>query len=409
MIRTLLFVFCVFSSRAEIPTASPSEVTAKEDISNSKLIQGVEESDLNLIDSLEGMEASWKVEFHTNFFNEPRATNAVVSTEMYAQLNWSLLQNLSLSAQALFIGRNGFTQSIYDRPDRPKGLNLLESFFEWTIYPKLRVQFGIIQQDFLEAPLLITDKTFPSFILNYSWELYDFQSSFLIQTTIPDSAQDTVKRKVQRLEGVPHFSVTSLKLENKTFPIPWEHAFSNRLTWFFYYKLAPDVAIASRQFRNKVQHLGSDSGFRYNYYGLHNHTNFKLVLSQVWAAEVGFEYLNNLDFYFSKWKDEDNGHNEGYRAYLGLYYNYQNFLEIKSLLEVFENRSNSSVAYYNSEKYGHNDRKGVLAELQLHFHESGLSLGMYFVNSQPVNPEDNEAIGSATAVSLFLKTNYITI
>ena len=75
----------------------------------------------------------WKASFQIQNFNDETTTNGVISTKIYGDLKWDLTEEFSFQSQALFIGRNGFTQSIYDREDRSRGLYLLESFLSGSL------------------------------------------------------------------------------------------------------------------------------------------------------------------------------------------------------------------------------------------------------------------------------------
>ena len=99
-------------------------------------------------------------------------------------------------------------------------------------------------------------------------------------------------------------------------------------------------------------------------------------------------------------------HRMGERYYGALYHNYEDFMEFKFTLEYFGNESDTSVAFFNSELYGHNDRYGFLVNLQSHLYSSGITLGFSYVRSWPINPsvkkEEHTYIFS-------VKTNYMPI
>lgn len=388
-------------SSLEEKTEALEELEPLEEVNPLESLSG---ADIISMENLSKIDFLWKAAFQIQTFNDETTTNGVVSTKIYGELSWELTDLFSFQSQALFIGRNGFTQSIYDREDRSRGLYLLESLFKWRLGKDspFFFQFGNIEQSFLKAPLLMTDRTFPSVIFNYSpAEFYNFKPSFLIQASIPDNAEESVLRETQVIKGFPSFSVLSFDLESSNFPLLLEHYFFNRLIFFHYYNLSQAVAQRSRIYQNTIDRTGSDSVFRYDYYGFHNHSNFKVVLSHFFSGEIGFEYLNNLG--------ADEYLNEGYRFYTGLSYNYKDFLEWRSVLERFVNQSDSSVAYYNSEFYGHNGRKGLAVRLECYFYDSGLRLGASLVNTRSIDRNDKTVTGPSTSVSVFLTTNQIKI
>ena len=368
-------------------------------------LEGLSPLDSNLRNKLSNFDLLWRTAFEIKVFDDNKRKSGVVSTKIYGDFKWDLMEQFSIQGELLLNGRNGFTQSVFDRKDRAGGLHLLESFFQWR--PKnspISFNFGNIKQDFLQAPLLMTDRTFPSFIFNYSLkEFYNFKPSFLIQASIPDNADESVIRDAQIIKGFPFFSVASFYLENSKLPLHQEHFFFNRLVFFHYYNLSQAVSKRSAIYENTVdsQNSENDESFRYDYYGFHNHSNFKLVLSHFFAGEVGLEYINNLGAPYHI--------NEGFRLYTGLSYNYRDFLEWNILFETFINQSDSSVAFYNSEFYGHNKRKGFAIHLESYFYDSGLRSGTSFVHSKPIDESNIRAIGPSYSISVFLTTNQIKI
>ncbi len=346
------------------------------------------------------IEASWKTAFKAQKFDDNRSTKgSIVSTEIYGKINWDVAPSVFFQAQGLIIGRNGFTRTIYDRDDRLNGLYLFEGFFHWSAQPNLFLRFGNIQQGFLEAPLLITDKTFPSFMGSFALHSSPLYSlSLLLQAAIPDNASEMIRRDYQ-LKGEPLFLTSSAKLEWPD--APFESALKNTLTLFHYHSLSSAVAEQSRIYGNTIDRTGSDSTFKHAFLGFHNHLNIKKKLSDVWILELGLESLQNLA--------AKNASSEGMRIYGSAYHNYKDFAEIKYRGELFANQSDSSVAYYNSEVYGHNNRQGLLAGLQSHFYSSGLTFGLSFVYSSPINQPDQNPVGPLYSVIFSVMTNYISI
>lgn len=344
------------------------------------------------------IQAYWKVAFKPKAFYNRTTVNTNISAEIYGKVRWELVEDLSFHTQILVLGRNGFTQSIYDRDDRVRGLNLLEGFFEWEASSDLSLKIGNIQQNFLIAPLLISDRTFPSVMGELSLANND-QLSLLFRVAIPDNSSESVQRETQIIKGVPLFLISSLMFHSSDFL--FDSSVRETFSLFHYYNLSPAVADKSRIYGNTIKRTGSDSTFAYPYLGLHNNISVQKLLSKFWIIELGLEFVYNFLAPDTK--------NEGMRIYSSLYHNYNNFMELKLIGELFANQSDSSVAYYNSETYGHNNRKGFLTKLQSHFYNSGITVGADFVYSDPINDPDKSPIGSAFSFSVFLKTNYVSI
>ena len=346
------------------------------------------------------VEAFWKADVEASGFSDRSTTNQVLTTSIYGKINWRFLDSLSIHAKGLIIGRNGFTQSIYDRADRRGGFHFLEGFFDISLLPFLSVKLGNIQQDFLHAPLLMTDKTFPSAQEAFSFELSeDFRLSLVFQQAIPDNARESARRSAQIIRGAPLFLTSSVFAE-------WDSVsrhnlfLKESLTFFYYTKLSPAVADQSNLYGNTIVHTGSESRFRYKYFGLYSHFSLQAPFASSWIGELGLDVLYNFM--------APDTFNQGEKLSGSLYYDYNSFMEIQMALEYFASQSDASVAYYNSSLYGRNNRKGGLLRAQAHLYDSGLTFGAVYVYSRPIN-HDRSSVGTSHAFSLSLGTNYVPI
>ncbi|MCZ0933114.1 MAG: hypothetical protein OXJ52_08180 [Oligoflexia bacterium] len=369
------------------------------DNADSSLVEG-KEVDLDLSENLRDVEAFWNAEFESKMFADKSSTNTILSTEISGELKWRFLETLFIRAKGLVVGKNGFTQFIYDRTDRPSGFHLLSAFFEWKAFPNISVLIGNIQQDFLSAPLLVTDKTFPSAIGEWAVDYFpDYDLKFLFQFAIPDNASEELRRETQIIKVFPVFLTSSFALDTQNDFL--DISISERFTLFQYYNLSPAVADRSRVYGNSVLRVDSDSVFKYAFFGLHNNLSFQKVLSDLWALSWGAEFIYNLM--------APDTHNEGIRLYTSVYHNYKETMEIKLTGELFASQSDVSVAYYNSETYGHNNRKGFLARFENHFFRSGLTLETVFVYGKPINEAEKSPTGEAFSFAIAVKTNNIAI
>ena len=350
----------------------------------------------------DSLKAFWKAAFNPKVFYGKNTTGAIIVMEIYGKLSWDLIETLSVHTQGLIVGRSGFTQFIHDRQDRPSGSYLQEGFFKWKPYSYFSLKTGIIEQSFLEAPLLITDKAFPSFQGKLSLNNFFSSSklSVLLQVAMPTNTIEAIQREHQFVRGYPLFLSYSTFFNSSDFFLGGD--IKEKLTLFSYYNLPPAVAAWSRIHGNTVPpRIKSDSTFDYTYVGLHNHLSWKLNFSELWVSEIGMDFLYNFGAPKKK--------NQGTRLYSAVYHNYKDFTEVKVVGEIFANQSDSSVAYYNSETYGHNNRMGFLTKFQSHFYNSGLTAGVSFTNSWPINYSGESPIGYSMSFAVFLMTNYIPI
>ena len=357
-----------------------------------------EELDAGFIEKNSDAEAFWNADYELKSFSSEGSNEALIKVELLGKLKWQLIQSLFVHTKGLIVGRSGHTQSVLDRTDRASGLHVLEFYFQWSAFSNFSVLQGIIEQGFLSAPLLITDKAFPSVIGEWSVDSFsDFDFKFLFQLAIANNFTEQAKRAYD-IQKAPLFMTSSLFLDSNDF---FDISIKENFTVFHYYNLPFDIAQESKVYGNYVDGSDSSAGFRYSFFGFHNNLSFQKVLSDLWAVSAGVGLIYNLM--------APETHNEGFRIYSSVYHNYKETMEIKLTGELFANQSDTSVAYYNSETYGHNNRKGFLARAESHFFRSGLTLETEFVYSEPINFGEQSTIREAYSFAIALKTNDIAI
>ena len=342
----------------------------------------------------------WQANFKVYTLTDKSTTNTISSTEIFGKMNWLILDNLSIHVQGLIIGRNGFSQSIYDRDDRTRGFHFLEGFLKYKHASFFEIRFGNIKQDFLQSPLLITDKTFPSLIQKFSWKLADnLKFNLLFQQSIPDNATEVVRRAPQII-STPFFLTSSASWDWTKNIINRNMSLHQMLNLFYFTNLSSAVADKGRLYGNTISYSGSDSDFKYKFYGFYKILKLKIPLNKILLGELGMDFLINLG--------ARKNYNKGERVYLSLYQNYYDFMEIKLTGEYFLNQSDSSVAYYNSELHGHNNRIGGGLRLETYLYRSGINLGVSYRYSQPIE-EIKTVTGKGHYFLVHIGTNYVSI
>ena len=382
---------------------SPS-IEKKEDTVSSwsfskELEETVETKDIgeNFFNTASGAEAFWNGNYGLKSFISEGANESLIKVELLGRLKWQLIKPLFVHTKALIIGRSGHTQSVLDRTDRSSGFYVLEFYFDWKALYNLSILHGIIEQDFLSAPLLVADKAFPSLIGKWSIDSFsDFDLNILFQVAIANNFTEQAKRPSD-IQRAPLFMTSSLFFDSDNF---FNIFIKEKFTIFHYYNLPSDIAQRSSVYGNDIDGLGSSAVFKYSFFGFHNNLSFQKVFSDLWALSAGFEFIYNFM--------APNAFNEGFRAYSSVYHNYKDIMEIKLTGELFANQSDTSVAYYNSEIYGHSNRKGFLAKIESHFFRSSLTLETGFVYSKPIVVEKS-SIQEAYSFAVALKTNDIAI
>lgn len=225
----------------------------------------------------------------------------------------------------------------------------------------LTLDLGAINQQKYHSPLLLDAIPFAGISqrLNFGYFYINLQQS------VPNN--NNLRRRIGSVDtGTPTFLM-------ETFGFYWgkKHKLKGEISHFSYKNLSNGVADNSRTMGNSVSGSGNGTEFLYDFDGLNITLDSSFVLSGV-QLELGGNYLYN--------DKAPDGRNEGALAYLGLR---GNALGVQ--LESFRNESDTSVGFYNSRYYGHNNVSGAAAVLA--YRSQALEAMIRLVQTTPL--EDN--------------------
>ena len=343
---------------------------------------------------------SSKVRFNPYLVRRQDKNDNVFDAKMYGKVDWKFSDSLSIYSEGLLLGRHGSIQSVYQREYRSEGFNLLEIFLKYDYNSHFKIKFGSLYQNFLDAPLLVKDKTFPAFQEIVSFSLpWDVTGQLIFQQAIPNNMDEDIQYFSQ-LTNTPFFFTGSLFLETKSHPQLFYSNVEDKLTFFYFTPLPPTVARIGHRDGNSVSGDGSDAGLKFPFIGVHNNINWQFPIKDSWVVELGWDYLHNFG--------APKTYNTGGRIYASLYHDFLELMELKVRGEIFGNQSDASVAFYNSWKYGHNNRQGAGLRLESHFYQSGLTVGGRYIYSYPIETR-RTSLEEGHYFSIYIGTGYISI
>ncbi len=318
-----------------------------------------------------------------------------------AKLNAKILTQLtnSLFARAEFelLTGSGSIQKIYKKLEAFDKIYHKEIAFLWTASDWLTMHFGAINQRFLGAPLLMADIPFPSLLEEIHLSAPDKHELHLnFQQAITNTFSDDNSYNTQKLTKTPLFLTHSIfwTYDPKTF-----YKVKMRGTFFHFSNLTRDIAINAMLYGNTIS--GSPGDFKHKYYGAYL------------ALEPSFQIFSNLGLqlkihHIDNWNipNEDN-FSQGELYSLSVPFDVTENLRITTTLEYFVNQSDSSVGYYSSETYGHNNRQGYLGNITFDLYNKNMAIGLGVLRSYPVRKDSISK--NQTYFLLFLRTNYAKI
>ena len=341
----------------------------------------------------------WKLGLDGSILEDRLNYSEVIRTRSSAKVLTQLADSLFARAELELVTGSGSVQQIYQRLGETDGVTQREIMISWRPVRWMTVQFGAINQSFLQSPLLLADIPFPSMVENV--ELFkgvenDISLSF--QQAIPTTFSDSHSIYTQSLSKTPLLITKSLfwNYDPKSY---YKIKFSS--TFFHYNPLPSDIALISRLYGNTV--VEEPSRFKYRYTGLYFGIEPLFRIFPNLGLQLKLHYINNISNTI-----EVSWLNKGLLASVQAPFDITENIRITPVLEYFVNQPDSAVGYYNSERYGHSDRTGFVIEGIINFYEKNMEVGFRHLRSWPVRERGGLRKGQIYYLA-FLRTNYAKI
>ena len=379
------------------------------------------------------VEIGSEVELFTEIASNQR-DNALV-TRFQGRLDHQINSYAYANAEARFsFAIRGTTQAInFLIPERQQGgfeplsiylglvpekdLEFLPQYFQ-GLKPQLKA--GVINQNFLEAPLLISDWGFIGLKQEFSFDSLTSRSvdefNLVFQQTMPSSVVANLNYKEQ-IQNQAFFFTGSVFMKHNYRDLILTRG---NFTAFNFVNLSSEAAEKGRSLGNMVitRFQGADSRFPYStrnpFYGGHLGLSSYIYLYEELDLEFGFNFLWNIAE-FRKLYNYDryletifSGESKSYSVLLRLYIPLISLLQDVILVpsyEYFVSAPQASPAYYNSYQYGYSDRMGHILGAKFLFNRK------YFLNIeyrvfQKITLNQTDAIGDLNYISFTFGRDY---
>ena len=381
-LKKLLLLFCVsgFSVHAQLQDSHFYKVSDEEISSDFK------------VDSF------WKTQVEGFFLSNKESRQRLMKVKLYGKFDLELNPYISAHFAPYLVVKEGEVQKRFQSLDESATIQMHQGFFEVKPADGFNLQIGSINQEYLSSPLLVTDRAFLSALFAYTY----IKEKYEIQTVLQQSMPSVVNsfRRYNEIADAPFF--TSLFTYGEWLPSDF-YSFKGHITGFYFTNLPPFIAHQSKTYGNTILGERSSAEFAYSYYGLNFDLSSQLRITPEMYFSLGYNSLVNFDAPSQKaW---------GERIYGIVDVDFWKFIKIYSRLEYFYNNSDSAPAYFNSEVYGHNDRKGFLTELKVFVPKGNFELGFRYVFSKPIQQRIISSVEMEREHSfmVFVSSRYVSI
>ena len=342
------------------------------------------------------LEVWWKINFD-GFYLDSQVNNEIVAR---GRINGKFLTQFTDQLYGLadiqMLTVSGSVQQIFQNPVDINGVSHREIMLLWTARDWVNLKFGAINQEFLESPLLLAKIPFISVvedlkILDKKDSKHYVSVSF--QQAIPSTFSDSHSLNTQNLTETPFMSTLSTfwDYDSKSY-------YNTRLrgTFFYFSSLPSSIASLSRIYGNRI--TGEPAEFKYKYRGFYAALEQSFQVFPNLGLQLKVHYINNFT--------ADINYNQGVLFGIHAPFDLTENSRITTIVEYFINQSDSSVGYYSSERYGHNNRMGFNGEVIWDIYKRNVQIGLRYHNS---NSFIRSLRQNETYFLFFMRTNYAKI
>ena len=338
----------------------------------------------------------WKTHVEGSLLSNVESKERLMKVKLYGKFDLELSSSLSARFEPYLVIKEGEIQRRFVRPESSV-IQMQAGFFEYKPTTGINFQLGAINQDYLNSPLLVSDHAFLSGLFGWLHIRKKYEVQVVLQQSMP-SVVNSFKR-YSEIEKTPYFS--SLFVYGEWLPSDY-YSFKAHTTGFYFTDLPAFIAHQSKNYGNSIIGERARAHFAHSYYGVNFDVSSQVKVLPEMYLSLGYNGLLNFGAPFEQaW---------GERIYGVLDMDFWKFAKLYSRLEYFHNNSDSAPAYFNSEIYGHNDRKGMLAELTAFFPKGNFEAGFRYVYSAPAREKVINSLGERqNYFMVFLKSRYLSM
>lgn len=316
----------------------------------------------------------WRASLGGTFVEDALSEAKLISLRGDVRMFHEFNSPLSVNVEAGVLLETGSTQALFTDEFVPETtLKLREARLNWNPWSFFGVQAGAINQRHHGSPLLVDGFSFPAIFEFLEWKPGNFIFQVNSQQAIATSTSFST-RAIGK-EDTPYLITGAIKA--KYLSPSDKVSLATRATFFQFKNMTRGIAHDSRFYGNTVVGIGPEGAlFFHEYQGFELGIDSKFTLFENFRLELGNSFIRN--------PKAPKSNNQGTYYFTKLTYFDEN-IEISPKFGVFKNESDSSVAYYNSQSLGHNNREGITAGFSVHLPKDKLWIEGSYVKSDLIS------------------------
>lgn len=324
--------------------------------------------------SLAQTKAEWKAGIYGRSTDDTLSSSRTVGVAGFVHLQHLLTDDLEARFLGGLVLETGSSSSLFTNEFEPKTrIALQEASLRWRIFQPVKLIAGAIDQRHHSSPLLIDGGTFPAGMVSFDPDFGNWLLHADGQAAIPTSR--SLSTRSTGKEDTP--TLFTQKIVGGWLDRATRARALFRATHFQFNNLTRGMAQDSRFYGNEVVGVGAASRFFYQYEGFEAGPDLVLPLGDRFFLGAGGSYIQNTK--------GPSGRNQGLYGYADLTFRSDGF-SLRPRFEWYRNESDSSPAFYSSAEFGHNNRKGMGAGLQLSLPKARLEIELKARRGKLIEP-----------------------
>ncbi|MCC6138736.1 MAG: hypothetical protein IT287_08895 [Bdellovibrionaceae bacterium] len=320
------------------------------------------------------LEVLWRARIYGESTSLQTQAAEVGGADLFAEAKYQLLETTEARVFVRAKFEAGRSQSFFGDIEPSNGLLLREAAIKTSPVEVLSVKAGVINQDWLEMPLLLFRQSFPgaNVDLHYN-KIEKLKFGYAGQYLIPTS-QTLSSRTVDREES-PNL-VTHTLYAN--YGDDTNYSFFASANTFDYDKLPSQVAFESQKTGNSFAFIGgaNNSAFTYDFKGWFTRVGGWYRINSLWEPSAEYSVLKN--------EEAPESFNDGAVVRVGSRFHLTNHIVGIGYDNYFA-ESDVAPSYYNAWAYGNTNKKGNGGEISLEFKKLNFRVRAQYYDAKVIN------------------------
>lgn len=328
---------------------------------------------------------AWKSRLYGEMAELQTQSAQIGGAEINLASQYKLLESLEARVNVRAKFENGRAQSFFGDLEPLSGILLREAVVKYMPVNEISLRLGVIDQDALDMPLLMSRRSFPGGAVDLKGDwTQEFSTTFTSQLLIPTSS--TLSTRTVDKEATPQFTTQTVSAEYNKKTDSGDHHYSLKLSGSLYeFKNLPSFVAFESQKRgnilpgNGTQVYGpNNSVFAYPFKGWFARAFADYKINGLLQPYAAYSVIKN--------NEAPETYNDGHLISVGTVVMFSDYNWFVSY-ENFFAESDVVPGFYSSLGYGNTNKKGSGIDTSIEFKKYNFRIRAQYYKADVLNPD----------------------